>query len=1216
MTIFRGNQTFGLSALLFCTTLCSEAMAQSNTSQQLAFAGLRSVAQQGQINGVQSDSSGNLYLLLDQKDGVRVLKTDNAGSNVIAQALMGGAGDIGIALALDASGNVYVTGTTTSATLTATSGAAIPARTDSSTNSFVAKFDSNLNPLFVTFTGGSRIAAAAIAVSADAVFVTGITYAINLPVTANGIQQTPAPGSAENGFVEKFSASGSTLLYATYLTGANGNTTPAAIAADASDNAYIAGSTSATGFPTIAALVPAILSNPSGFLTKLDGGGDTITASTFIPGAGISSVTLDNSGQTLLVGGSVALGQFPVATVAMTLIPTTYQVLLRMPLSLGAVTSSTLIAPGTQSSVAAAANGAAWVDGVATAPLFPLMPLGSLGSGFAVRVNAASAIDQTARFGGLPNGNPTFASLPAVITSIAVDSAGEPLIAGAMQPTASVSLLATETYDLPLRNAPTAALPSAIADAEMTTATCNGNLCAGSAAYLAKLSPTSAPALSFSAGDRPFVTVRNLGSADAGNLTLSATNAAVSTNCGSTLLAGGECDVLLSGGTAGTLTATSSNGGTQSASFGAYAAPASTIAFYPKELDFGIQTSTSAAAMRTITVSNLGVASQTFNSAIDSNLKGYVSPFTEAGSDCTTAGSSQTKLLAPGGTCHITIGFTAYSVASSDGMLQADWSIGARTVLLTGYSQAASLSVSASEVDFGTQYANGLRLPRYLYLSNASTSSISHSALSLPGSSPFTLTDACPATLLAVSVCQIRIDYLSDATTSNDSQTLTLDNGLSVLLTGQTLPPHIVGGATVNPNLSVTPTSVTFTTPVVVTSVSGNAQNVAITNTGASAFSLSLTITGDFTDVTSCGATLGAGQTCAVAITFAPSQPGTRSGVFSITAGAGTSAATVALSGIGTAILSANNGAIAFGSVPVNQPATQFYKIAQPFSSLSVATTGPYTVVLVADAGYGPGTPPASAYGASVTAACPECYVGIRFTPGAAGAQDGTVTFTSTAGGSAYTLALTGSGEALSGLVLTPGAQDFGTVPVHSSSGSMGFTLTNLEAAGTAVALTGPAVTGDFAVAGTTCGAALAYTASCAVQVAFVPTAAGARNGTLTFTSASGSASASLTGSGAERSGCRHQPAGADVRQRRGAECDAAERYRDQHGIGDGAGGCCDGGDGLVHVGYRLRDTCGGGELLRRGDVPAGQRDGGGYALDPGDDDGCVGADYGLYRGA
>ena len=356
---------------LLCPVIRSQA---PNVSQQLVFAGLRSVAQQGQTNGIRTDLSGNLYLLLNQGDGVRLLKTDNNAGAVLAQAYLGGTGDVGLALALDPAGNVYVTGTTSSATLTATNGAAIPTRTDSSTNSFVAKFDSSLNLTFVTFTGGSRIAAVALSATADAVFVTGVTYAANLPVTNNGIQQAPAYGSSQKGFVEKFSSSGSTLLYATYLTGAAGDTAPAGIVADSLDDAFIVGETSASGFPTVKALVPSMLSNPSGFLTKLTPAGDGITFSTFIPGAGLTSVTIDSTAQVLLVSGSVALGQFPVDTVTTPLLPVTYQVLLRLPINGASVETATLLAPSTQSFAAAGINGDAWLDGALTIPLLPLSP--------------------------------------------------------------------------------------------------------------------------------------------------------------------------------------------------------------------------------------------------------------------------------------------------------------------------------------------------------------------------------------------------------------------------------------------------------------------------------------------------------------------------------------------------------------------------------------------------------------------------------------------------------------------------------------------------------------------------------------------------------------------------------------------------------------------------------------------------------------------------
>ncbi len=1112
------------ATLALLISLASSLCAQSaNTSQQLVFAGLRSVAAQGQINSVKTDAAGNLYLLVDQGDGVRLLKTDNAAGTILAQAQLGAAGDSGVALALDPAGNVYVTGTTSSTTLTGTSGAAVPNRTDASTNSFVAKFDPSLNLLFVTFTGGSRIAAAALAATADAVFVTGITYGSNLPVTSNGIQQAPAYGSFQNGFVERFSADGTTLVYATYLTGAAGDTTPAAIVADPSDDAYLAGATTASGFPTIAALVSSILSTPSGFLAKLTPAGDAITASTFIPGPGLTSLALDSTGQTLLVSGSVAVGQFPVDTVTTPLIPTSYQVLLRLPLDLSAVQSGTLLAPGTQSNVAAAPNGAAWVDGVLTAPFLPLASLAPFGSGFAVRVNSAIAVDQTARFGGLPNLSPAYASLPALLTSIAVDPAGEPAIAGSMQPTASSSLLAAESYDLPLRNDPTSAFPSALRDAEPVAATCNGSLCSGSAAYLVKLDPrTSAASLAFSADALPFVVLRNLGSAEADGLQLTTSAGTLASNCPTTLPAGGECDLLLSGGSPGSLTASSSNGGSQTISFPAFSGtpPASTIVFFPKELDFGIQTSGSPAATRTITVSNLGTTNQTFTSALDafSNPKvATASPFFEYSGDCTLTGAANTKTLAPGGTCHVVLGLSASSSATNDGLLQSNWSIGAGDVLLTGYSQAAALSVSATEIDFGTQYTNGIHLPRYLYLSNASSSAVPHAALTLPSGSAFSLTDACLSSLLPASICRIRIDYLAAHPTSTDSATLLLDGGFSVLLTGETLPPQTVSGATVNPNLSYTPASVAFTAPTVVTGVSGTTQTVSISNTGTSAFSVTLALTGDFTDVTSCGASLPPGQTCAVTLTFAPAQPGTRTGLLAITAGAGTSPAYVTLSGTGTAILPANNGALDSGSVPVGQPATQFYKIAQPFNALTLATTGPYAVTLIEDVGYGPGSPPASSVLTSGTGSCHNCFLGVQFQPTAAGPQSGTLTISSTPGGTPYVLTLTGTGVPLTGLILSPTTQDFGTAPVSSTSGSTSFTLTNLSATAAPITLSPPALTGDFALASPstgspTCGGTLAYAASCYIQIAFTPTATGPRTGTLTLVGGGLTTTANLTG--------------------------------------------------------------------------------------------------------
>jgi len=1110
--------------------------------QELTFAGLRTVPNsqsqpEGQINAVQVDAQGNLILLVDQRDGVRVLKADAGGANILAQAQIGAQGDIGLAMALDPSGNVYVTGTTTSGALTATSGAAFLTATGSSTNSFVAKFDGNLNTIFVSFAGGGSMAAGSIAATGDAVFISGSIFAATLPVTPAAITQAPATGSTQNGFVEKFSASGSTLLYATYLSGFGGNTAPAAIAADSSDDAFIAGTTTSAGYPTIAAVVPAMLGTTSGFLTKLTPGGDGITFSTYIPGAGITSLAIDTAANNLLLTGAVSLGQFPVATVATPLTATTYQVLLRMTLDGSTLLGSTLLAPGTQSFVAAGSSGAAWVDGSLSLPLLPLAPLAPFGNSFAERVNSANVIDQTARFGGIAASNPGNASAPVFVTSIATDASGGAIAAGSFAPSASQNLLATETFDLPLESAPTAAFPSTVHATVLPTSACNGSLCAGSAAYLAKLAiPANAAAatasLALSIDDSPNLTLRNLGSAEATGVQINVSGFTPATNCGAMLPAGEECSIALTGSGPGSITVTAANGATQTRVLPALASGAAPLAvvFSPKELDFGIVSSTSGAAEQTITVTNLTQQSQTFVSALDIGTN-VTLPYTfaEAASDCTPSGVN--KLLAPGGVCHITIGLTASNTAANDGPIHANWLIGTRDVQMTAFGQAAALSLSSAEVDFGTQYTGGLRLPRYLYLSNNSTVAAEHAAVTLPASSPFSVSDECPGVLEPLTVCQLQLAYQAAHTPSSDSVTLSLDQGLTALVTGTTLPQPSVNGASVNPNLNVSAETLSFADAVVVTGVSASTQTLTVQNTGASAFALSLALTGDFSDTSNCGAALAGGATCSVVLSFVPSQPGARQGLLAITAGAGTAPDYVTLSGIATGILSpANNGTVSFGGVIAGQPAIQWIKMTQPFTSFTAATSGtPFSVIRIEDIGYGHGQPANTAFTSAAAGTCFNCWLGVAFTPLSTGSQMGTLTLTSSSGGNPYVLSLTGTGLPLTGLLLTPAAQDFGPMPIHGASGVQLFVATNLVAGGNPITLSTPALTGDFAVSdavtgGVPCGGTLAYTASCFVEIAFTPTAAGPRTGTLTLLAGSTTVSAALTGYGSADPGLALNP--------------------------------------------------------------------------------------------
>jgi hypothetical protein len=1112
-----------LPILAICTVLLfGPRLAQSqpvNTSQQVTLAGLRSANGHGSFPAASYGPDGSLYLLYDQRDGIRVLKLNAAGTTVLAQAQLGTTGDSPLAIALDPAGNVYVAGTSTSTNLSGTSAAAFPSRADASTNSFLAKFDANLNTVFVTFLGAGRTSVASVAATADAVFVTGITFNAAFPVSNSGIQQTPANGTSENGFVERFTTNGAMLTYATYLTGANGSTAPSAIVADAQDNAYVAGYTSATGYPTIAALTPEILGANSGFLTKLTPAGDGFLFSTFIPGAGITGLALAAANQSLLLTGSISLGQFPIATVSAPLAATGYQSLLRIPLSGQAVTASILLIPATQSFVTAGPNGTAWITGQLNTPLFPgtSEPLALLGDSFALHITTANTIDQTLRFGGQPAdlfGNATLTTL-ASAPALSPDGTS---VAFPASLTATFSPSTTpQRFDLPTVQTPNAALPNTLRD---LTAACTGtSQCLLTAGYLTLLSTINAPSLSISADDVPNLVVRNLGSATATGLVLMASGQTIASNCGPTLAPSNSCNVALTVSGTGTFTVSAANATTETVPLPANTLAPNALGVSPVELDFGIQTSASPAATRTLTVTNLSQTTQTFTSALDSTALTLLYALSDAGSDCTASGSS-TKILAAGATCHITLALAALSASSSDGAVRAAWKVGTSDITITGITQAAALNVSASEVDFGTQFSGGLRLPRYLYLSNNAATAITHTFVLLPAYSPFSVLDECPSTLEPHSVCRLTLNYLSTNVPSTDSTVLTLDAGISVLVTGTTLPQQGTNGSSANPSLSVTPSSLTFATPVVVTGVSGSTQNVVVQNTGATSLTLTVSVSGDFTIQNGCPATLLGGSSCQVFVSFAPSQPGARQGLLAIGGGNGFSPAYVALSGTATPILPANNGTLDLGQTLVGEPTVAWFKVQQSLASLTIAVNSSvFGVAIVEDLGFGHGTLPPASFAPTATSTCNNCWIGIQFLSQSVGTQGATLALSTVANGNTYTLALTGTALPVSGLLLTPITQDFGPVPVNSSTSPRLFTLANLLTPGAPISITSVTATGDFTTlsnqsGGQTCTATLAPTASCFVQVIFSPTAVGPRGGTLTIATSVGNVTAALGGNG------------------------------------------------------------------------------------------------------
>jgi hypothetical protein len=209
------------------------------------------------------------------------------------------------AIAVDAAGSAYVTGTTNSASFPTTAGAYQAGVTGG--GSFVAKLAPSGSSLaYSTY----LLDATPTAVAVDGlgnVYLTGIAFS-TFTTTPGSFQPTykGEPGGT-NALVASLNATGSALRYATYL-GGSASDAGNGIAVDVSGNAVVAGDTTSTNFPTTAlAYQGANASKSDGFITKMNATGTGLVFSTYFGGSltdRIDGVALDPSGAVYVVGST------------------------------------------------------------------------------------------------------------------------------------------------------------------------------------------------------------------------------------------------------------------------------------------------------------------------------------------------------------------------------------------------------------------------------------------------------------------------------------------------------------------------------------------------------------------------------------------------------------------------------------------------------------------------------------------------------------------------------------------------------------------------------------------------------------------------------------------------------------------------------------------------------------------------------------------------
>ncbi len=208
-------------------------------------------------------------------------------SDLVYGTFIGGSSwDSGNSIALDSSGNAYVTGYTESYDFPVTPGA-FDTTHSLLDDVFVAKLNENGTDLvYSTFIGGSGIfhygdVADSIAVdSSGRAYVVGTTGSDDFPTTPDALQLNYSGGYSD-AFLTVLNAAGSNLTYSTYLGGSEHWDTGESVALDASGGVYVAGSTRSPDFPVTPGAFDTTLNGSDAFLMKLDLGNAEPVVSSF-----------------------------------------------------------------------------------------------------------------------------------------------------------------------------------------------------------------------------------------------------------------------------------------------------------------------------------------------------------------------------------------------------------------------------------------------------------------------------------------------------------------------------------------------------------------------------------------------------------------------------------------------------------------------------------------------------------------------------------------------------------------------------------------------------------------------------------------------------------------------------------------------------------------------------------------------------------------------
>jgi len=214
-----------------------------------------------------------------------------------------------------------------------------------------------------------------------------------------------------------------------------------------------------------------------------------------------------------------------------------------------------------------------------------------------------------------------------------------------------------------------------------------------------------------------------------------------------------------------------------------------------------------------------------------------------------------------------------------------------------------SVVVSPANVDFGTQLVGATTASQTVTLTNNNSTALAITSVAVVAITPpaagtdFAIVPGgtCGASLAAGASCTVSVAFTPSVASAESAKLVFTDTDPTPQFA------TLTGTGTANaPVALLTPTSLDFGSQLV-TTTSSPAKTIMLKNNGNLVLNIaSITSSGDFAETNTCGASVPAGMTCTISVTFTPTATGARAGTITITDNANGSPRTVPLTGTGS----------------------------------------------------------------------------------------------------------------------------------------------------------------------------------------------------------------------------------------------------------------------------------------------------------------------------